>query len=191
MRTHQLLLAAAAVVAVPAFASAQTVDGMLDVDYGLPLSVQDTRTGFGNNTDSSATVATGSEIDGVFGNVSGGNLNLLVTGNLETNFNRLVLFFDTGAGGDNVVGTTPTASAGILGDFNGLTFDSGFTANNFLVVNGGQQPGGVLRRLRHDRRQPRLRRTDRWRQPNRDVHQRHHVRLRQQQHPRRPQRCHG
>lgn len=121
-------------------ASAQVIDGSVDASYGPALFVQDTPTGFGDNTNPDPLVAGGSEIDGVFANVSGGNLNLLVTGNVETNFNRLVLFVNSVAGGDNVVGTTTTASAGSLNDFNGLTFDTGFGADFFLVVNGGNNP---------------------------------------------------
>ena len=142
--TKSLIAAAALAVLAPAgLAAAQSIDGSLDASYGGPLFVQNTPTGFGDNTDPAVLTANGSEIAGVFANISGGNLNLLVTGNAETNFNRLVLFFDTVAGGDNVVGTTSTSSPGPLASYNGLTFDSGFTADQFLVVNGGGTAPGT------------------------------------------------
>lgn len=136
--------AALAIFAATGAVSAQTLDGSSVGDpYGLPLFIQDTRTGFGDNTDPSAITANGSEIDGVYANISDGNLNLLVTGNLETNFNRLVFFFDTSTGGDNVVGTTATDTStggGTLNSYNGLTFDDSFDADSFLSINGGGTP---------------------------------------------------
>lgn len=126
-------------------ASASTIDGTNGVgdSYGTPLFIQDTATGFGDNGNADVLEADGSEINAVYGGISGGNLDLLVTGNLQTNFNRLVLFFDTGAGGDNVVGDSTTDTSmggGTLDSYNGLTFDSSFTANAFLSINGGNSP---------------------------------------------------
>ncbi|MBY0457325.1 MAG: hypothetical protein K2V38_08315, partial [Gemmataceae bacterium] len=43
--------------------------------------------------------AFGSEIDAVYGRIEGGRLYLLVTGNIERNFNALCLFFDVAPGG--------------------------------------------------------------------------------------------
>src|SRR6266480_1984049 len=82
-------------------AQAQVIDGTKDVAYGAAVSVQDTATGFGDNTDATTNVANGSELDAAYFTISGGNLNLILTGNLETNFNRLYLIFDTVGGGQN------------------------------------------------------------------------------------------
>ena len=144
MKTLTLLSAAALAPALAAgSAFAVTLDGQLDTDYGTALFVQDTPTGFGDNTNAGAVAANGSEIDGLYAFNDGTNLNVLATGNLETNFNRLALFFDTGAGGQNVLdgSTTDTSSGGgSLNDFNGITFDTGFEADYFLQYNGGNAP---------------------------------------------------
>jgi hypothetical protein len=93
--------------------------------------------------------AAGSEIDGVYAQAQGSRLYVLVTGNLETNFNKLDLFFDvnsaTTAAGQNLL-----RSNNVDIDFNGLnrygagaegpglTFDSGFTADYWVgFTNGG------------------------------------------------------
>ncbi|MEM6798677.1 MAG: hypothetical protein AAF589_04115 [Planctomycetota bacterium] len=116
-------------------ALAATIDGALGSDpYGAPLFVQDSSTSFGDNTDGSSLFANGSEIDSVYGEISSGNLNLLVAGNLETNFNRLVLFFDTGAGGQN---TLDGSTGGPFPSFSGTVFDAGFDADYALLFNGG------------------------------------------------------
>ena len=86
------------------------VDGAVDAaQYGLPLSVQDTRTGYGNGGDNPDPIITGSnfaanggsEIDQVFAKVSAGRLYVTITGNLEENFNKLNVFIDSKTGGVN------------------------------------------------------------------------------------------
>jgi hypothetical protein len=117
--------------------AAITADGQYDADYGTILFTQDTPTGFGDNSDASTQFANGSEIDGVFATVQDGNLNLLVTGNLETNFNRLVLYFDSESGGQ---GTLAADTGGGFNDYSGIVFDTGFTADYGLILNGGNDP---------------------------------------------------
>ena len=118
--------------------AAVVADGQLASDtYGPILFVQDTPTGFGDNTDPSTTLANGSEIDGVYATVEDGNLNVLVTGNLETNFNRLVLYIDSESGGQN---TLDASTGGPFNSYSGLTFDTGFGADYGLVINGGNDP---------------------------------------------------
>jgi hypothetical protein len=124
-------------------ATAATIDGQLEAAYGPALFVQDTPTGFGDNTDPDPQFAGGSEIDGVYAYVDGTNLNVLATGNLETNFNRLILFIDSVSGGQNVIdgSTTDTSSGGgALNDYNGLTFDTGIAADYYVQYNGGNNP---------------------------------------------------
>jgi hypothetical protein len=118
--------------------AAVVTDGSLGADtYGAILFTQDTPTGFGDNSDATANVANGSEIDGVYGVIDGGNLNVLVTGNAETNFNRLVLYIDSVTGGQTTLdGTT----GGAFNDYSGTIFDTGFAADYGLILNGGGGP---------------------------------------------------
>lgn len=112
--------------------------------YGGPLATQDNETNFGDNTDPSAFSANGSELDVAYGEISGGNLNLLITGNLESNFNKLEIFVDTGAGGQNqLAGGTGVGALDRMGDDgggNGLTFDTGFDADYWFSVTIGNSP---------------------------------------------------
>jgi hypothetical protein len=89
----------------PASAHAQPViDGRADVadGYGAALSTQNTNTQFGNATNGDAVNGGGgSEINQVFGRVSGGRLYVTIAGNLETNFNKMEVFIDSVAGGVN------------------------------------------------------------------------------------------
>lgn len=98
-------------------ADAQTIDGRLAGDesfYGTALSIQDTRTGFGNNTNPDPILngnggGSGSEINQVFAKVDNGRLHVFIAGNLEggnlgngdNNFNKLNVFIDSVAGGVN------------------------------------------------------------------------------------------
>ena len=145
-------------------AMGQTIDGSLVGDesfYGAALSTQNTSSGFGNATNGDAAQAVGgSEINQVFGVVSGGMLHILITGNLESNFNKLDLFIDTGAAGGvnsidgaNLPGLvdpfftggfeppfgTNTDGNGALQNLNGLTFDTGFNANHYLSFANGNE----------------------------------------------------
>ena len=152
MNRTPIALAAAAVAAAALPAAAQVViDGDLEAEYGPALFVQDTPTAFGDNTNPDPDRSTsGSEIDGVFATVADGNLNVLVTGNLESNFNKLFLFLDTGAGGQNTLAVdddddstppvNPNSDFGILQQLGGLTFDDGFAADYFVNYRTGGDP---------------------------------------------------
>ena len=139
---------------------AQVINGTLDGDesfYGTALSIQNTETQFGDAFLGEAQIADGSEIDQVFGTVSGDRLYLLVTGNLESNFNKLEVFIDSGAGGVNtIVGSElpatvdgfcctqdgvnlPDPTNGALQRMDGLTFDAGFNADYFLTFTNGDE----------------------------------------------------
>lgn len=139
----------AAVLAAAAGASAQVIDGTADASYGPALAVQNTQTGFGDSNLGQVNFANGSELDGLFGYISGGNLNLVLTGNLESNYNKLELFFDTRAGGQNQLrGDNPNVSFNGLnrmgddGSGNGLRFDTGFGADFWFSATGGDAGGG-------------------------------------------------
>ncbi len=126
---RRLALAVSAVmgsISTIGLAASPTIDGTRDTDYKSSLSTQTIDTGFGDNF---------SELDAVYARVAGGKLHLFIAGNIENNFNKVDLFFDTRSGGQNVIRND---NADV--DFNklnnniaGLTFDSGFEADHYLM----------------------------------------------------------
>ncbi len=138
------------------------VDGTAAGDlafYGAARSVQNTNSGFGNATNGDLREAfSGSEIDQVFGAIAGDRLYVLVTGNLENNFNKLEIFIDSEAGGMNQLDGSnlppsvdpfccpgEPASVGALQQMNGLRFDTGFSADHYVTFSNGDHtfgPGG-------------------------------------------------
>jgi hypothetical protein len=114
------------VAAMAAPASAQiVVDGTKDAAYGGALSVQTTQTGFGDNA---------SEWNAGYAKLDGGFLKLMLTGNLEANFNKLAIFIDSKAGGQSVFDSSGNDSAAAM---DGLTFDVPFTADYHLIARRG------------------------------------------------------
>ena len=92
-RKSASILAAAALATFASAAGAQvTVDGTVTTgEYGAPLALQTTQTGYGNNF---------SELDGAYANYTvGGAAELAITGNLEGNSNGFVIFLDRKSGG--------------------------------------------------------------------------------------------
>jgi hypothetical protein len=131
-----------------------TVDGNASPSdgYGAALSVQNTNTQFGDSTYGDPVNASGSEIDQVFGTVQNGHLYVTVSGNLEPNFNKLVVFMDSKVGGVHTIDGTalpagvdayccggPGSGSGALQRLNGLTFDAGFNADYMLAFTSGQE----------------------------------------------------
>jgi hypothetical protein len=116
------------VVAMTAPASAQIIDGTKDASYGGALAVQTVETSFGDNQ---------SEWNAAYGNISGGRLNLMLTGNLQDNFNKLEIFIDSKAGGQSVFDSSGNDDAGRM---DGLVFDVGFTADYHVIVRRGGDP---------------------------------------------------
>jgi hypothetical protein len=146
---HYAILCAA-LCALPA--SAITVDGTLDPAYGAPIVVQTVETQFGDANPPGAL--NGSELDAAYAHVSGGRLFLMFTGNQEPNFNKLDIFIDSQAGGENTLSPTPDydffdpggcggGGCWISTNLNGLTFDAGFDADYHLFSRwgGGGTPG--------------------------------------------------
>lgn len=125
MRT---LLSLALTLALGASAQASiTVDGTVDASYGAPLAVQTVETQFG---DSSGGTSGGGELDAAYAKVWNDRLYVMITGNLEPNFNKLHLFIDSKAGGENQLTSTPLYDFNDLSqNFGGLTFDQGFEAD--------------------------------------------------------------
>jgi len=119
-----------ALIGLSGSAMGQVIDGQIvETDYQLIWSNNEGTT-FGNNR---------SEINGIWAYCDTNNLYLGVTGNVQ-DFNKLELFFDSTAGGQN---SLRNDNADV--DFNqlndklgGLTFDSGFEADYYLTytVNG-------------------------------------------------------
>jgi hypothetical protein len=109
--------------------AATTVDGTKDVDYGGPLAVQTVETGFADNFN---------ELDAGYGLIEGGKLYLMLTGNIEANFNRLEIFIDSKAGGQSVFDSSGNDNASFM---DGLVFDAGFTADYHLIVRRGTNLG--------------------------------------------------
>ncbi len=144
MRTSRFLsiaaLAAFAAGATTTAAHAQAViDGTAESFYGAVRSTQGNPTGYGDNLVGTVGGAggPGSELDQAFARISGGVLYLALTGNLEANFNKLEIYFDTVAGGQNVL-----RNDNVDIDFNGLnrqaglTFDVGFNADYYITFGG-------------------------------------------------------
>ncbi len=145
---------------VPAVVSvAPSLNGSLAGDgYGAAIALQLNRTGFGNATNGSATAGNGSELDGMYcvrfdngtpGDATDDVLYFCFTGNVESNFNKLNVFFDTiaGAGQNRLLGNNSGADFGALnrmgdsGTGNGLTFDADFTPDYIVWGgNGGDTP---------------------------------------------------
>lgn len=161
-RFGMLGLAALAVFCVAVTAQAvPVVDGSASVSdgYGAALSIQNTQTQFGDNDlgDLVATRNGGSEINQVFGTVANGRLYVTITGNLERNFNKLEIFFDSVAGGVNeIVGSQLPAAVdafccgglgttdGALQRQDGLVFDANFHADRYLTFShGGESINGM------------------------------------------------
>ncbi len=111
-----------------------TVDGTIAGDaYGAAASVQAVETGFGDNY---------SELNAAYATVSGGRLYLALTGNLESNFNKLEIFLDSKAGGENVLSGMPGNDG--TGVMTGLTFDAGFDADYHVIIRRGNAGSPVF-----------------------------------------------
>lgn len=109
--------------------AAISIDGLRDAEYGAALSVQTVETQFGDNF---------SEWNAAYGKIESGRLVLMLTGNLEANFNKLEIFIDSKAGGQSVFNSAGNDNASRM---NGLVFDAGFTANYHLILRRGNSGG--------------------------------------------------
>jgi hypothetical protein len=129
-----------ALVATPTSAQI-ALDGTRDASYILG-PVQTVETQFGD-----ANPNGGSELDVAWAQISGGKLYLMLTGNLENNFNKLDVFIDSVSGGQNQLqadanngGNNPT-NDGWATKFAGFTFDTGFEADYMLILRNGNFGG--------------------------------------------------
>jgi hypothetical protein len=144
MKNATTLLASGLLLAASAAAAfAVTVDGTYDGTYGAPNSVQTTQTQFGDSNLGVVDYANGSELDAAFARVEGGVLYMLFTGNLESNFNKLELYFDTQGGGQNQLrGDNPDVDFNGLNRQAGLKFDSSFSPDFYVTTTGGYDGSG-------------------------------------------------
>ncbi|MCC6357566.1 MAG: PEP-CTERM sorting domain-containing protein [Phycisphaerales bacterium] len=125
-------------------AIAQVIDGTRDASYGAPIAIQTVQTQFGDANPPGNLG--GSELDAAYARIENGRLYIMLTGNHEPNFNKLDVFFDSAAGGENTLSGTPqydffNGSAWISQNFAGMTFDAGFTADYHLFSRWGSGNG--------------------------------------------------
>lgn len=156
---HLRALAAALLLALllPTVAGAVipgvVIDGVNNAEGYLLSGQQNTPTGFGDSNLGLTTWANGSELDAAWVTSDSSNLYLMLTGNLETNYNKLVIFIDSIPGGQNrLLGNNADVDFNGLnrmgddGSGNGLTFDAGFEADFFLTITNGDAGGGTYQK---------------------------------------------
>lgn len=105
---------------------------------GAPLvSVQLNGTQFGNSSGTQNSNG-GSELNAAWGNIAAGKLNLLMTGNLEANYNKMWIFFDDGSAGVNqLAGGYSDGGFNEINNMTGLRFDNGFNASRGMRLEVG------------------------------------------------------
>lgn len=148
MNKATTLLATGMLLSLAASAFAVTVDGTADGSYGIPVVVQGTQTQFGNANIALVDYANGSELDAAYARIEGGVLYLLIAGNLESNYNKLELFFDTKNGGQNPLrADNPNVDFDGLNRMSGLKFDTSFIPDYYVTFGGGYDGGANAYRL--------------------------------------------
>jgi hypothetical protein len=137
-KTHirSSLLAASCLLVGSAIAAraSVTVDGSISPSegYGGPITTQTINTGFGDSTVGDGTSGGGSELDAAYGVVQGGNLNLFLSGNFESNGNHVNVFISDGRAGQSSLNVPAT---GTLQAMNGSVFSPGFQATYATDIN--------------------------------------------------------
>jgi hypothetical protein len=91
-------------------------------------SVQKVQTQFGDNL---------SEMDAAWSKVEGGRLYVMLTGNLEGNFNKLGIFIDSRSFGQNQIGGSNPTNDNWATSYGGFTFDTGFAADYMMIMRRG------------------------------------------------------
>lgn len=122
--------------------AAPIINGVLELDYGSALAVQSVETGFGN---SSGGITSGGELDAGYAVIEGGRLYVMLTGNIENNFNKMSVFIDSVPGGENVLTNIPQYDINnVSQNFGGLTFDAGFGADYHVFGRWGVGNGNTF-----------------------------------------------
>ncbi len=104
------------------------IDGLRDDSlYSTPLTVQTIETGFGDNE---------SEWNAGYAYVNAGKLYLMLTGNLQSNFNKLEIFIDSKPGGSSTFEFPMFENDGASA-MNGMVFDTGFAPDYHLIARRG------------------------------------------------------
>jgi hypothetical protein len=136
-KTNLSVIAAAAVLAAGSMAHAG-LDGVLDAGTGPALATQLNGTGFGDNNLANGATANGSELNAAYGKIDVANhkLYLMLTGNLETNFNKLDVFIQAKAGGPSTIAAGAPTQGG-FNNFIGTKFDAGFNPTSWFSVTAG------------------------------------------------------
>lgn len=137
-----LALSALALSAAAALAQSGSNIQVDAASLGAPLvSVQGNGTQFGNSSGTQNSNG-GSELNAAWGTISGGRLHMLMTGNLEANFNKMWIFFDDGSAGVNqLAGGYQDGGFNEINNMTGLRFDAGFSPSRGIRLEVG---GGFL-----------------------------------------------
>lgn len=110
----------------PATTTTLLCNGFKEDLYGPAVAIQGIQTQFGDNA---------SELNAAYAVIQDGRLFLMLTGNLEGNFNKLNIFLDTtSAITTNVLTTAGNDFSGVM---NGMTFDAGFAPDYHIIVRRG------------------------------------------------------
>ena len=124
--------------------------GFAPARVDLIKSWQVTHTDFGDNTLEGFESANGSELVAAGAVRVEDSLRVFIAGNLESNFNKLELFIDTGPGGQNRLrgDNAPVDFGGLnrMGDDgsgNGLQFDAGFQPDYWIGITTGNPGTGI------------------------------------------------
>lgn len=135
-RLAVMAIVAVALTSTNAFADG-TVDGTIGAGYGAAVSVQTVQTQFGD--EDGLDDPNGGELNAAYLTIIGDQLFIGVTGNLETDsFNKLNLFIDSRAGGENTLSAAPNYDFGDVSSNLGLlSFASGFEADFHLLARAG------------------------------------------------------
>lgn len=112
--------------------AAPVLDGTRDGSYGAALAVQSVQTQFGDNA---------SELNAGYARIEAGTLYIMLTGNLENNFNKLNVFIDSVAGGQNTITGSNPNNDNWSSKHAGMQFDTGFAADYMLIMRNGNAGG--------------------------------------------------
>lgn len=130
MKSSFILAASVVLFAAPAFAQPVVNGTRIGDAYGTYAAVQLVETQFGDNQ---------SELNAAYCDMVGDRLYLLLTGNIEDNFNKIEIFIDSKAGGENVLSGVPgNDNAWVMA---GMGFDAGFNADYHLIARRGDSNG--------------------------------------------------
>ena len=142
MKTSRLVLGLLG-VGLAGGASAQVIDGTVDASYGAALAVQTNETQFGDASDPAGTGG-GGELNAGYAvaDINTGKLSVILTGNIEPNFNKVSVFIDSKPGGESTLdGSLAYDFGDVSSNFGGLTFDNPFEADYHLF---GRWGGGAF-----------------------------------------------